>query len=168
MRKSELCTKSCNGRAMRAWLLQSASLTAPSKREPFYQIIFRLSNKLRRTRRDAHCASAFCAEFAFCSIIVIASTEADVWKRKSKGGTFQVLKARTGRNARLFLYVLLKNATQISPDWQILLTCGSIKCKIEIVRVKACADLCCAGHCAGEKRGAFRPTFPGVWYIKTE
>ena len=48
---------------------QRATSSTPSKREPFYQIIFRLSNKLRRTRRDAHCAPAFCAEFAFCSII---------------------------------------------------------------------------------------------------
>jgi len=49
---------------------QRATSSTPSKREPFYQIIFRLSNKLRRTRRDAHCASAFCVKFAFCSIIV--------------------------------------------------------------------------------------------------
>ena len=48
---------------------QRAASSTPSKRELFYQIILRLSNKLRRTRRDAHCASAFCAEFAFCSMI---------------------------------------------------------------------------------------------------
>ena len=30
-----------------------------------YQVIFRLSNKLRRARRGAHCASAFGEEFAF-------------------------------------------------------------------------------------------------------
>ena len=57
-------------------LPQSASLTAPSKREPFYQIIFRLSNKLRRTRRGAHCApvTGICASFRICSFTVSLKT----------------------------------------------------------------------------------------------
>ena len=44
---------------------QRAASSTPSKRELFDQVIFRLSNTLRRTRRGA---PALCAEFAFCSI----------------------------------------------------------------------------------------------------
>ena len=48
---------------------QRAASSTPSKRELFYQIILRLSNKLRHACRGAHCAPAFCAEFAFYAII---------------------------------------------------------------------------------------------------
>ena len=57
---------------------QRATSSTPSKREPFDQVIFCLSNKLRRTRRGAHCAPAFCAEFAFCSIIVATSRNSSI------------------------------------------------------------------------------------------
>ena len=48
---------------------QRAASSTPSKRELIDQVVFRLSNKLRRTRRGAHCASAFCAESTSGSII---------------------------------------------------------------------------------------------------
>ena len=76
----KICTNS-NGRALNSFshgcavpdLRRSARLppapratsSTPSKRELLRLVIFRLSNKLRHTRRGAHCAPAFLCRICF-------------------------------------------------------------------------------------------------------
>ena len=94
-------------------LSHGCAVPAPSKRELFEQIISHLGNKLRRTRRGAHRAPAFCAEFAFCSIIERITEILDFEipvnaalcqqaAAPSKEGAFLIFGEENGRDMRFY------------------------------------------------------------------